>query len=139
MKNENDYLKRENEFLKKEFIRLFGTYPTMDGKNIIQGNFMQNVNQSQSRREEGILTFNLDGESDKIKTENNKIKKDKEMLERQNTNLKNENDILVSKLNNLETVFIGSNIVRNKDGTVTNEMGEDYTMSAVKKFNQRLC
>jgi hypothetical protein len=59
-------------------------------------------------------------------------------VERQNVNLKNENDILTSKLNNLETVFIGSNIIRNKDGTITNDMGENYSISAVMLENAEL-
>jgi hypothetical protein len=137
LKNENDYLKRENEFLKKEFIRLFGSFPTMDGSNIIQTNglMLPNINQSQSRRDNdelGISVLTIEKDLERYKQDASKAKKDKETIERQNINLKNENEILVSKLNNLETVFIGSNIIRNKDGTVTNDLGENYSMSAVR-------
>jgi hypothetical protein len=31
IKRENEYLKLENQFLKNEFIKLTGSFPTMDG------------------------------------------------------------------------------------------------------------
>jgi hypothetical protein len=33
IKRENEYLKLENQFLKNEFIKLTGSFPTMDGNN----------------------------------------------------------------------------------------------------------
>lgn len=33
IKRENEYLKVENQFLKNEFIKLTGSFPTMDGNN----------------------------------------------------------------------------------------------------------
>jgi cell division protein FtsB len=137
LKNENEYLKKENEFLKAELIRLTGSYPNMDGGSMIMQQKLpriQSQNTNRKNDEIGKKFVNLEKEIEMLKGENNKIKKDKEIMERQNTNLKNENEILISKLNNLETVFIGSTILRNKDGTVTNDLGDNYSMSAVLKF-----
>ncbi len=51
--------------------------------------------------------------------------------ELQVNNLKNENEILNAKISNLENVFIGSNIVRNRDGSVFNNISGDYNLSSV--------
>jgi len=137
LKQENDYLKRENDFLKREFMKLTGTYPNMDGLSMMGygnnnlylppiNNFkigMDVPNQSDTK-----------SEIDKLKEENQILKKTKETYERQNMNLINENNILAAKLNNLENVFIGSSIIRNKDGTIKNDMGEDYNTTAVRNY-----
>ena len=127
LKRENDYLKRENEFLKSEFIKITGAYPGMEGYNTgsvflppILNNF--NGNKTEPSNNDAII---------KLKEEYTQMKKTKETLERQIGNLINENMILTSKLNNLENVFIGSNILRNKDGSVTNDIGENYNSSVV--------
>src|SRR5690606_37539886 len=77
-------------------------------------------------------------DSSKLKEENMILKKQKDTSERQNANLINENMILAAKLNNLENVFIGSNIIRNRDGSVMNDLGENYNISAVILENNEL-
>jgi hypothetical protein len=119
LKNENMMLKRENEFLKSELLRVTGGYPTPEG-------FMM-----QSRK---LSDDKFDKEILELKNENIQLKQAKDTTQRQNTNIKNENDLLTAKLNNLENVFIGSNIIRHRDGSVTNDIGEDYNVSAVKKL-----
>lgn len=59
------------------------------------------------------------------------MKKWKLLSERQNNNLENENIIINSKLNNLESIFVGSNIIKNKDGSVFNDMSCDYNLNSV--------
>jgi hypothetical protein len=116
LKNENMMLKQENEFLKGELLRVTGGYPTPEG-------FKMNAKPiSDEKLQKDILD---------LKNENTQLKQSKETVLRQNTNLKNENDLLTAKLNNLENVFIGSNIIRNRDGSVSNDIGEDYNISAV--------
>ena len=53
-------------------------------------------------------------------------------------NLINENSILNAKLNNLENVYIGSDIIRNKDGSVYNDLGENYNLSTIMLENKEL-
>ncbi len=71
-------------------------------------------------------------ELEKLRDENLQLKKMKEMSDRKNINLVNENSILTAKLNNLENVFIGSSIIRNQDGSVMNDLGDNYSMSTVR-------
>lgn len=133
LKRENDYLKKENEFFKNEFIKLTGSYPTMDGGSVMGYNnnvYLPNINQFKIGMDVGGNGVTSE-EVENLKEENFQLKKGKETSDRQNTNLTNENMILAAKLNNLENVFIGSSIVRNKDGSVMNDMGGDYNMSAV--------
>lgn len=134
LKQENDYLKRENDFLKREFMKLTGTYPNMDGLSMMAyGNnnvYLPPINNFKIGMDVPNQS-DTNSEIDKIKEENQILKKTKETYERQNMNLINENNILAAKLNNLENVFIGSSITRNKDGTIKNDMGEDYNTSAV--------
>jgi hypothetical protein len=138
LKRENDYLKNENEFLKNEFMKLTGTYPNMDGS------MNNNLYLPPLGFKIGPDTGNNDNinhsneELNKLKEENLQIKKAKDTSDRQNTNLINENMILAAKLNNLENVFIGSNIIRNRDGSTTNNMGDDYSMSSVILENTEL-
>ncbi len=113
-------LKKENEFLKGELLRVTGGYPTPEGF------MMQAKKVSDDKLEKEIL---------ELKNENSNLKQTKDTAIRQNTNLKNENEILTAKLNNLENVFIGSNIIRNRDGSVSNDIGEDYNVSAVLFIN----
>ena len=117
LKNENQMLKMENEMLKSELLRLGGGYPTPEGFNM------------QSKK---VDTDKLEKDINELHSENAQLKKSKEQLDRQYYNIKNENDLLNVKLNNLESVFIGSNIIRHRDGSVTNDMGEDYNLSAVR-------
>lgn len=55
--------------------------------------------------------------------------------ELQSNNMKNENIIIKAKINNLENIFIGSNIIRNKDGSTFNNMANDYNLSSVRNYN----
>ena len=98
--------------------------------------------------DEEIDTFKVNNSSDKsealeqevqkLQSEVEELKKGKETSERQNINLVNENQILTAKLNNLENVFIGSDIVRNKDGSVSNDIGENYNLSSIMLENKEL-
>jgi cell division protein FtsB len=134
LKQENEYLKRENDFLKNEFMKLTGSYPSLDGIAMMGygGNmYLPPLNNFKIGMDvHNSSEFGVDVE--KYKDENQILRKNKETYERQNLNLMNENNILAAKLNNLENVFIGSSIVRNKDGTIRNDMGEDYNTSAVR-------
>lgn len=137
LKQENEFLKRENDFLKNEFIRLTGSYPNIDGMAMMgYGNnvYLPPINNFKIGMEIPGSNSNADLNSEigKLKEENLMLKKTKETYERQNINLINENNILAAKLNNLENVFIGSTIVRSKDGTIKNDLGEDYNTSAVR-------
>jgi cell division protein FtsB len=135
LKRENDFLKAENEFLKIEFIKLTGTFPSMKGG--LNGN---NENMNLPMINSFKIGMDLDNnhentdEIQKLKDENIRLKKAKEVTDRQNNNLLNENMIIESKLNNLENIFIGSNILRNNDGSVANDMGENYNMSSVNFY-----
>ncbi len=143
MKKENDYLKRENEFLKSEFIKLTGRYPSIENLNLGEGMggsqmvsqvVLPPINNSRDGSNGRDVLSPREGNNEEVsrlKEENSLMKKTKEVIERQNANLVNENLILSSKLNNLENVFIGSSILRNKDGSVSNDMGDNYNMSAV--------
>lgn len=79
-----------------------------------------------------LAKLDLEENIAKVQEENAQLKQIKTLLERQNTNLQNENYILISKLNNLENVFVGSNIVKNRDGSVFNNIHGDYNLSAVR-------
>jgi hypothetical protein len=123
LKRENDYLKRENDFLKGEFIKMTGTYPNIEAGSLILPPIQQKL-----PGEGGMNSEELE----KLRDENIQLKKMKEMSDRQNTNLMNENSILTAKLNNLENVFIGSSTIRNQDGSVMNDLGDNYNMSTVR-------
>ena len=133
LKQENDIYKIENDFLKNQFIKLIGVIP-----NINQGGFS----------DEEIENFKLNygyksdeqlmSEMKKLQEENEELKKIKDNQEHQNMNLHNENEILNAKLTNLENVFIGSNIIRNKDGSVSNDLGDNYNLSAIMLENKEL-
>jgi hypothetical protein len=137
LKKENEQLKRENEFLKSEFLKLTGNIPSVDGfanQGIQYGHFANLPLIQQAK----IFSQNNQTHEDyeKIKEENSELKKIKDKFERQSTNLINENAILNAKLNNLENVFVGSQIIRNSDGSITNESGQDYNMSTVIKLKK---
>jgi hypothetical protein len=123
LKRENDYLKRENDFLKSEFIKITGSYPNIEAGSLILPHIHQKI--------PGESVMNSE-ELEKLRDENLQLKKMKEMSDRKNINLVNENSILTAKLNNLENVFIGSSIIRNQDGSVMNDLGDNYSMSTVR-------
>lgn len=128
LKSNNDAYKSENDFLKNEFIKLIGSIPSME-----KGGFAQ----------EEIAAFKSDGKISELELQTlhdelAELKRLKEMNEAKISNLKNENGILNSKLKNLESVFIGGELIRNQDGTVTNEMGENYNISSIMLENHEL-
>jgi hypothetical protein len=139
LKKENEYLKKENEFLKSEFIRLTGNIPSVE--NYANQGF-QNGHFSHLPIIPNLQNFSHNTQAnhshedyEKLKEENSELKKIKDKFERQSANLINENAILNAKLNNLENVFVGSQIIRNSDGSISNESGQDYNTSTVRKIN----
>lgn len=70
-----------------------------------------------------------------MKDENIQLRRAKEIAERQINNILSENTILSSKLQNLENVFVGSNITKHIDGTVSHEIEGNYTLSSVNYLN----
>ena len=133
LKQENDYYKMENDFFKKEFIKLIGMIPSIQNRGFTEEEIDSfKVNNSSEKSEA------LEKEVQKLQEEVEELKKNKEVSERQNINLVNENSILNAKLTNLENVFIGSDIVRNKDGSVSNDIGENYNLSSLMLENKEL-
>jgi hypothetical protein len=133
LKQENDIYKIENDFLKKEFIKLIGVIP-----NINQGGFSEEEIENFKMQQGFKSDEQLMNEMKKLQEENEELKKIKENQEHQNMNLHNENEILNAKLTNLENVFIGSDIIRNKDGSVSNDLGDNYNLSAIMLENKEL-
>ena len=133
LKNENNYYKMENEFFKEQFIKFVGMIPNMQN-----GGFSNEEIENLKVNNPMFSNMNVDDELQKLQEENNELRKDKENQERQNMNLINENKILNAKLNNLENVFIGGDIIRNKDGSVYNDLGENYNLSTVMLENKEL-
>ena len=133
LKQENDYYKMENDFFKNQFIKLIGMIPSIQNGGLTDEEIDTfKVNNSSDKSEA------LEKEVQKLQSEVEELKKGKETSERQNINLVNENQILTAKLNNLENVFIGSDIVRNKDGSVSNDIGENYNLSSIMLENKEL-
>ena len=133
LKAENNYYKMENEFFKEQFIKLVGMIP-----NIQNGGFTNEEIENFKVNSGFGSNINVDEEVQRLNEENEELRKEKENQERQNMNLINENNILNAKLNNLENVFIGSDIVRNKDGSVYNDLGENYNLNAIMLENKEL-
>ncbi len=133
LKAENNYYKMENEFFKEQFIKLVGIIP-----NIQNGGFTNEEIENFKVNSGFGSNVNVDEEVQRLNEENEELRKEKENQERQNMNLINENNILNAKLNNLENVFIGSDIVRNKDGSVYNDLGENYNLNAIMLENKEL-
>ena len=77
-------------------------------------------------------------ELQKLTEENEELRKSKENFEREKMNLNNENMILNAKLNNLENIYIGSDIIRHNDGSVSNNIDPNYNLSAVLLENKEL-
>ena len=133
LKAENNYYKMENEFFKEQFIKLVGMIP-----NIQNGGFTNEEIENFKVNSGFGSNINVDEEVQRLNEENEELRKEKENQERQNMNLINENNILNAKLNNLENVFIGSDIIRNKDGSVYNDLGENYNLNAIMLENKEL-
>ena len=131
---ENNYLRKENSFLKNEYMKLTGKELQVSNVNLPkESNIpeMANMNKATKLNHKEIAKKKKEEKVMKLKQETNGLKKWKIMSERQNSNLENENLILQFKLNNLENTFVGSNIVKNRDGSVFNNIKGDYNLSAV--------
>lgn len=128
LKQNNDSYKSENDFLKNEFLKLIGSIPSYE-----KGGF----------NEQEIAAFKSGGNISELELQTlqgdlAELKQLKDTNEVKINNLKNENIILNAKLKNLESVFIGGELIRNQDGTVTNEMGDNYNISSIMLENQEL-
>ena len=122
LKHKNNLYKLENEFLKNQFIKLIGIIPDINFKE-----------------SQGIISDDVKNmELQKLTEENEELRKSKENFEREKMNLNNENMILNAKLNNLENIYIGSDIIRHNDGSVSNNIDPNYNLSAVLLENKEL-
>jgi kinesin family protein 12 len=134
---QNNYLRKENIFLRNEYLKLTGKELQVSNQNynkesnIAAESRSINVNKTPKINYKEAAKRKQEEKLMKLKQETNGLKKWKIMSERQNSNLENENLILQFKLNNLETTFVGSNIVKNRDGSVFNNIKGDYNLSAV--------
>ena len=133
LKKENDYYRRENDFYKNQLLKLVGTIP-----DISKGGFTDEEIDAFKNNSGTAKIEMLETEIKSLETELEVVRRAKEKQERQNINLSNENTILNVRLNNLENVYIGCDIVRNKDGSVSNNVGSDYTMQAIMLENKEL-
>ena len=133
LKKQNNKIKLENDFLKNEFIKLLGMVPD------IQAGGLTDDDIEKFKVSQGIISDDVkNAELQKLTEENEDLRKAKETYERQKMNLNNENMILNAKLNNLENIYIGSDIIRHNDGSVTNNIDTNYNLSAVLLENKEL-
>ena len=133
LKKQNNVYKLENEFLKNEFIKLLGQVPDIQSGGLTEEDIeMFKVSQ-------GIISDEVKNEELRQLTEENEdLRKTKDRNERQKMNLNNENMILNAKLANLENIYIGSDIIRHTDGSVSNNIDTNYNLSAVLLENKEL-
>ena len=133
LKRQNNIYKIENEFLKNEFIKLLGQVPDFQSGGLTEEDI------ERFKVSQGIVSDEVKNEELRQLTEENEdLRKTKEKYERQKMNLNNENMILNAKLNNLENIYIGSDIIRHSDGSVTNNIDTNYNLSAVLLENKEL-
>ena len=133
LKRQNNIYKLENEFLKNEFIKLLGQVPDFQSGGLTEEDI------ERFKVSQGIVSDEVKNEELRQLTEENEdLRKTKEKYERQKMNLNNENMILNAKLNNLENIYIGSDIIRHSDGSVTNNIDTNYNLSAVLLENKEL-
>ena len=133
LKRQNNIYKLENEFLKNEFIKLLGQVPDYQSGGLTEEDI------ERFKVSQGIVSDEVKNEELRQLTEENEdLRKTKEKYERQKMNLNNENMILNAKLNNLENIYIGSDIIRHSDGSVTNNIDTNYNLSAVLLENKEL-
>ena len=133
LKEENDIYIEENEFLKSEFMKLLGMIPDMASGGLTNED-IENYKISQGFRSND----ELDKEIERLKIENDELKKIKESQMKENKNLSDENNILNNKLINLENVFIGSEIMNNQDSGLANISDTNYNVSAIMVENREL-
>ena len=133
LKHQNNKYKLENEFLKNEFIKLLGQVPDIQSGGLTEDDI------EKFKVSQGIISDDVkNAELQKLTEENEDLRKAKETYERQKMNLNNENMILNAKLNNLENIYIGSDIIRHSDGSVSNNIDTNYNLSAVLLENKEL-
>ena len=133
LKRQNNKYKLENDFLKNEFIKLLGQIPDMQSGGLTEDDI------EKFKVSQGIISDDVkNAELQKLTEENENLRKAKETNERQKMNLNNENMILNAKLNNLENIYIGSDIIRHNDGSVSNAIDTNYNLSAVLLENKEL-
>ena len=133
LKHKNNLYKLENEFLKNQFIKLIGIIPDINNGGLTEKD-IEDFKESQGIVSDDVKNMELQ----KLTEENEELRKSKENFEREKMNLNNENMILNAKLNNLENIYIGSDIIRHNDGSVSNNIDPNYNLSAVLLENKEL-
>ena len=133
LKEENELYLEENEFLKNEFMKLLGMVPDMSSGGLTNEDIENyKISQGFKSNEE------MDKEIEKLKIENDELRKIKKNQMKENKKLSDENDILNNKLINLENVFIGSEIMNNQDSGLANISETNYNVSAIMVENKEL-
>ena len=126
-------LREENEFLKNEFMKLLGMVPDINSGGLTNEDIENyKISQGFKSNEE------IDREIERLKVENDELRKIKETQMKENKNLSDENNILNNKLINLENVFIGSEIMNNQDSGLANISDTNYNVSAIMVENKEL-
>ena len=133
LQEENEIYIQENEFLKSEFMKLLGMVPKMANGGLTQED-IENYKISQGYRN----NEELDKEIEKLKIENEDLKNIKETQMKENRRLSDENNLLNSKLINLENVFIGSDVMNKQDSAMSNISENNYNISAIIVENTEL-
>ena len=133
LKEENELYLEENEFLKNEFMKLLGMVPDINNGGLTNEDIENyKISQGFKSNEE------IDREIERLKVENDELRKIKESQMKENKNLSDENNILNNKLINLENVFIGSEIMNNQDSGLANISDTNYNVSAIMVENKEL-
>jgi len=133
LREENELYVEENEFLKNEFMKLLGMVPDMNSGGLTNEDIENyKISQGFKSNEE------IDREIERLKVENDELRKIKESQMKENKNLSDENNILNNKLINLENVFIGSEIMNNQDSGLANISDTNYNVSAIMVENKEL-
>ena len=133
LREENELYVEENEFLKNEFMKLLGMVPDINSGGLTNEDIENyKISQGFKSNEE------IDREIERLKVENDELRKIKETQMKENKNLSDENNILNNKLINLENVFIGSEIMNNQDSGLANISDTNYNVSAIMVENKEL-
>ena len=133
LKEENELYVEENEFLKSQFLKLLGMVPDINSGGLTNEDIENyKISQGFKSNEE------IDREIERLKVENDELRKIKESQMKENKNLSDENNILNNKLINLENVFIGSEIMNNQDSGLANISDTNYNVSAIMVENKEL-
>jgi hypothetical protein len=133
LKEENELYVEENEFLKEQFMKLLGMVPDINSGGLTNEDIENyKISQGFKSNEE------IDREIERLKAENDELRKIKESQMKENKSLSDENNILNNKLINLEHVFIGSEIMNNQDSGLANISDTNYNVSAIMVENKEL-